>query len=47
VLRPGIPAFMMYMSGNGVQIFSMMIVSGGIFQPIKVGRCRLSLSNPR
>lgn len=27
--------FMMYMSGNGVQIFSMMIVFGGIFQPIK------------
>lgn len=27
--------FMMYMSGNGVQIFSMMVTFGGIFQPIK------------
>lgn len=31
----GMMAFMMYMSGNSVQIFSMMITFGGIFQPIK------------
>ena len=27
--------FMMYMAGSGVQIFSMMVVGNGLFQPIK------------
>lgn len=31
----GMMGFMMYMSGNGVQIFSMMVTFGGILQPIK------------
>ena len=31
----GMMGFMMYMSGNGVQIFSIMVTLGGIFNPIK------------
>mmetsp|Transcript_15862 Transcript_15862/g.49847 ORF Transcript_15862/g.49847 Transcript_15862/m.49847 type:complete len:179 (-) Transcript_15862:14-550(-) len=31
----GMMAFMMWMSGNGIQIFSIMITATGVFQPIK------------
>ena len=31
----GMTGFMMYMAGSGVQIFSMMVVGNGLFQPIK------------
>ena len=31
----GMMGFMMYMSGNGVQIFPVMMVGGGIFNPVK------------
>jgi len=31
----GMMGFMMYMSGNGVQIFSVMMVSGGVWNPVK------------
>ena len=31
----GMAGFMMYMAGSGVQIFSMMVVGNGLFQPIK------------
>jgi len=31
----GMTGFMMYMAGSGVQIFSMMVVGNGLFQPIR------------
>jgi hypothetical protein len=31
----GMMGFMMYMSGNGVQIFSVMMVGGGVWNPVK------------
>ena len=38
-LAPGknifMQGFMMYMSGNGVQIFSVMMVGGGVWNPVK------------